>query len=90
MPDQRSEIQKRLDNILGMPLYYCADCLRSVDVKVVGGNAPIITRPCDENCGKQIIAPRKAIACGEGGLSMRDKAKTFYWRLAAAMTGRCV
>jgi len=90
MPDQRTAFQKKLDSLVGMPLYYCADCLRAVDVKPVEGQDAIITRPCGEECGKQIIAPRKAIACGEGGLSMKDKAKTFYWRLAAAMTGRCV
>lgn len=89
MPDQRSELQKKLDGMLGMPLYYCADCMRGVDVKATDGE-PIITRPCGEECGKEIIAPRKAIACGEGGLSMKDTAKTFYWRLAAALTGRCV
>lgn len=90
MPDQRSELQKKIDGIVGMPLYYCADCMRGVEVTPVDVGEPIIKRPCGEECGKQIIAPRKAIACGEGGLSMKDKAKTFYWRLAAALTGRCV
>lgn len=89
MPDQRSELQKKLDSMLGMPLYYCEDCLRAVDVKA-GDGEPVVTRPCGEECGHQIIAPRKAIACGEGGLSFKDEVKTFWWRLAAAMTGRCV
>lgn len=90
MPDKRTEMQKRIDKAVGMPLYYCADCLRAVDVKIVAGAEPIIKRPCGPECGAGIIAPRRAIACGEGGLSMKDKAKQFYWRLAAALTGRCV
>lgn len=70
-------------------MYYCADCMRSVDVKSTGeGQEPEIKRPCD--CNAQIIAPRKAIAAGEGGMNFKDRMKLSYWQIAAAMTGRCV
>jgi hypothetical protein len=85
MPDKRNKLQKKIDAAFGMPLYYCSECMLAVDVK-----DGVITRPCEETCTAQIFAPRKAIACGEGGLSFKDKTKTFYWRLAAALTGRCV
>lgn len=90
MPDKRSELEKTLDKKIGPPLYYCADCLRAVNVVPVEGSEPIITRPCNDTCGVQIIAPRKAIAAGEGGLNFKDKMKMCYWQMAAALTGRCV
>lgn len=87
--DKRSELEKRLDSVIGKPLYYCASCLRGVKVTITGGE-PIIKRPCAEDCGHDIIAPRKAIAVGEGGMNFRDKVKLSYWQVAAALTGRCV
>lgn len=87
--DKRTATQKKLDKLLGMPLYYCADCLRAVDVRVVGSEV-IIKRPCDSDCGVEIIAPRKAITSGDGGLSFKDATKSFYWKLGAALTGRCM
>jgi hypothetical protein len=90
MPDQRSELERKLDALIGPPLYYCADCLRAVKVEPRIGMEPIVTRPCEGACDKGIIAPRKAIATGEGGLNFTDRAKVAYWQVAAALTGRCV
>lgn len=87
--DKRTELEKRLDVLVGKPLYYCASCLRGVRV-VATDCEPIIKRPCGIDCGHQIIAPRKAIAVGEGGMNFKDKAKLTYWQVAAALTGRCV
>lgn len=87
--DKRSELEKRLDTLIGRPLYYCASCLRGVKVTLTDGE-PIIKRPCGEDCGHQVIAPRKAIAAGEGGMNFKDKVKLSYWQIAAALTGRCV
>lgn len=86
MTDARSIVEKRLWDILGPPLYYCEDCLRTV--YVTEGAEPIVKRSCDHTGG--IIAPRKSILAGEGGLSLTDKARMTYWKLAARMTGRCV
>lgn len=85
--DQRTAWEKKLDNLIGPPLYYCDCCKRAVSVKATNGE-PVIERPCE--CDAQIIAPRKAIAAGEGGLNMSDRAKLAYWQVAAALTGRCV
>lgn len=89
MPDMRSDLEKKLDETIGLPLYYCADCLRAVSVTPIEGHEPIVKRPCGPECSGQIIAPRKAIATGEGGMNFTDKVKMTYWQLAAAMTGRC-
>jgi hypothetical protein len=59
-----------------------------VKVTPVEGAEPVIERPCD--CNAQIMAPRKAIVAGEGGLNWTDAAKSKYWQIAAALTGRCV
>jgi hypothetical protein len=86
--DQRSKAERILWDKVGPPLYYCSDCLRAVKVTAVEGSEPVIKRPCD--CNAQIIAPRKAIAAGKGGLNWKDRAKVNYWQAAAALTGRCV
>ena len=88
MSDQRSEMEKFLWQKVGPPLYYCSSCLRGVKVTAVEGSEPVIERPCE--CNAQIIAPRKAIAAGEGGLNWKDRTKVKYWQMAAAITGRCV
>jgi hypothetical protein len=73
------------------PLYYCSECLRAVKVITLEGHEPRVERPCTTDCNTaQIIAPRKAIAAGKGGLNMQDKAKMTYLSIAAALTGRCV
>jgi len=86
--DQRSKIERLLWERVGPPLYYCSECMRAVKVTAVENAEPVIDRPCD--CNAQIIAPRKAIVAGEGGLNWKDNAKVKYWQAAAALTGRCV
>lgn len=87
--DRRTELQKRMDAVIGPPLYYCDTCKLSVSVKS-DGDAVTIKRPCEGACAEPIIAPRKAIVAGEGGLSLPDRAKVAYWQVAAALTGRSV
>ena len=90
MPDQRTDLEKLLDEKIGLPLYYCAECLRPVNVTPVEGKEPIVKRPCVDCKDAQIIAPRKAIAAGRGDLNFKDKMKVTSWQIAAALTGRCV
>jgi hypothetical protein len=86
--DARTPLEKTLWSVIGPPLYYCANCLKAVDVKPVEGGEPIITRQCQ--CAGQIMAPRKAIAAGEGGLNFSDSVRMKTAQLMAALTGRCV
>jgi hypothetical protein len=88
--DQRSDTERVLWEKLGPPLYYCAACLRAVKVTPVENAEPIIERPCVDCKDAGIIAPRKAIAAGEGGLNWTDRVKVKYAQIAAAVTGRCV
>lgn len=90
MPDARTLLEQRLDRAIGPPLYYCAECLRGVKVTEVPGAEPGIVRPCGKQCGHQIMAPRKATACGEGGLNLKGRATVAWRQIAAALTGRCV
>ena len=84
--DDRTPGEKFAWKMLGAPLYYCEDCLRKVEVS---GNPPEIKRPCDHSEAK-VIAPRRAIVAGEGGLSPLNRIKMAYFQAAAAMTGRNV
>lgn len=86
--DARTSFEKRMWDMVGPPLYYCSDCLRGVKVTPIEGQEPNIERPCE--CNAQIIAPRKAIAVGEGGMTLGQKIETKYMQIAAAVTGRCV
>lgn len=88
--DARTPVERRLWDVVGPPLYYCADCLRAVKVTPIEGQEPRIERPCGPECGKQIMAPRKAIAVGQGGMNKLTRIKLGYMQLAAALTGRCV
>lgn len=89
MPDQRTAVERVLWERIGPPLYYCADCLRAVKVEPVEGAEPRITRPCGPECGTEVIAPRKAICVGEGGMSLGQRVETAYNQVKAALTGRC-
>jgi len=71
--------------MIGPPLYYSKDCLKAV---TVSGDPPVIHRPC-EDCNCEVIAPRKAIATGKGGASMKTKVTLSWWKLKALLTGRC-
>lgn len=85
--DKRTDFQKTLWDKVGPPLYYSSECMLSVDVSTKDGQA-VITRPCgDCNCG--VIAPRKSMLAGEGGLKLADQAKMSWWKLKALLTGRC-
>jgi len=88
--DQRTAIERTLWDQIGPPLYYCADCMRAVKVKARDRQEPLIERPCKQDCGHQIMAPRKAITAGEGGLSFVNKVRVRRDQIAAAITGRCV
>jgi len=70
---------------IGPPLYYSDVC--KLEVKV--GGPDDIKRPCGD-CNCAIIAPRRAIATGDGSLNMGDSVKMAAARFAAALTGRCV
>lgn len=86
--DARTDLEKKLWEKVGPPLYYCAECLLAVDVTPVEGSEPIIKRKC-EHTG-QIIAPRRSILAGKGGLNLSNKIKQVGYQMAAAITGRCV
>jgi hypothetical protein len=86
--DARTPIEKKLWTLLGPPLYYCAECLLAVKVRVNTGQEPTIERKC--HCTAQIIAPRKAMAAGEGGLNIVQKIRVTTAQMMAALTGRCV
>ena len=88
--DRRSSTEKALWDSIGPPLYYCSDCLRGVKVEPIQGQEPKITRPCGEDCGHQIIAPRSCILAGEGGLSVKNKLLQLLRQLLAAATRRNV
>jgi hypothetical protein len=87
MPDERSALERVLWEKIGPPLYYCAECLRTVKVKAREGEAPLIDRPCGHT--GEIIAPRKAVCVGKGGASMGTRAKIAWDQAKAAVTGRC-
>jgi hypothetical protein len=84
--DDRTPGEKLAWRMLGAPLYYCEDCLRKVEV---AGSPPVIKRACD-HAQSRVIAPRRAIVAGEGGLSPVNKIKMAFYTAAAAVTGRNV
>ena len=86
--DERNAIERLAWKMLGPPLYYCEECLRAVKVTVHEGQEPRIERKCD-HVGK-IIAPRRSILAGKGGLSLPNKVKMAYYTAAAKATGRNV
>lgn len=82
---------ERLLDLLGEPLYYCAECKRRVRVKAVEGGEPIIQRFC-EHTG-QIIAPRKAILTGDGTINSLPPMQRAIWNFRSCisnLTGRNV
>lgn len=85
--DARTPIERFLWDKIGPPLYYCAECLRAVKVTPVEGAEPKVERKCDHR--GEIIAPRKAVAVGEGGMNMPARARLAWDQAKAAVTGRC-
>lgn len=86
MQDARTRVEKWLWQHLGPPLYYCADCLRGVKVVETEGE-PRIERKC--SCTGQVIAPRKAVAVGKGGMTRATRARVAWDQMKASATGRC-
>lgn len=82
--DERTALERAAWRLVGPPLYYCEHCLRRVDV-----TGDVVTRTCDHNEAR-IIAPRKSILAGQGGLTPMNKAKLKWWQIAANVTGRSV
>lgn len=82
--DGRTAGEKLAWRLLGPPLYYCEHCLRRVEV--MDGE---VVRACDHTEAR-VIAPRKAIVAGEGGLNPANKARLAWWQLASKLTGRSV
>ncbi len=87
MTDARTPLEKFLWEKLGPPLYYCAECLRAVRVKPVEGAEPVVERKCDHT--GEIIAPRKAVCVGKGGMNLPTRVRVAYDQTKAAITGRC-
>jgi hypothetical protein len=84
--DDRSYGERMAWRMLGAPLYYCEDCLRRVNV---AGDPPEVVRSCD-HADARVIAPRRAIVHGEGGLSPANKLRMSAYKIASAITGRVV
>lgn len=87
MRDDRTPMERRLWELIGPPLYYCAECLRGVRVTTREGQEPVIKRNCLHT--GQIIAPRKAVCVGKGGASVGTRARVAWDQAKAAVTGRC-
>lgn len=85
--DSRTDTERMLWKKVGPPLYYCSECLLAVEVTPVEGGESIVKRRCAHT--GQIIAPRKSILAGKGGLNFKNKVQLAWWQLLAALTGRC-
>lgn len=82
----------KLLDLIGEPLYYCADCKRRVRVNVREGQDAEIVRFC-EHKDAAVIAPRKAILVGEGGMQSLPWMTRMKWKartIASDLTGRNV
>lgn len=86
------QIFERLLDLLGEPLYYCAECKRRARVTPVEGGDPIIQRFCEHH-DAQIIAPRKAILTGDGTIKSLPPLERAAWNARSWLsnvTGRNV
>ena len=86
MMDARSPLERALWERIGPPLYYCAECLLAVRVTPVEGAEPAVKRKCKHT--GQVIAPRKAVCVGKGGMSLPTRVRVAYGQAKAAITGR--
>lgn len=84
--DGRNATEKLAWRLIGPPLYYCKECLVGVDVTVREGQEPIIKRHCLHT--GEIIAPRRSILAGEGGLNFVNKIKMTAYQWKSMLTGR--
>lgn len=83
--DERTALERAAWRLVGPPLYYCEHCLRRVEVSADN----VVTRTCEHHDAR-IMAPRKSILAGAGGLSTFNKARMAWWQAAAKVTGRSV
>ena len=90
MTDLRTPLERKAWEMIGPPLYYCAECMLRVKVTPVPGSEPIIKRDARCEHTGQIIAPRKATLIGKGGMSIGKRAKLKASQTAASITGRSV
>ena len=90
MDDRRTPLERTAWQIIGPPLYYCAECLLRVRVVAHPGSEPVIAR--DSRCTHEgeIVAPRRATLIGKGGMSVATKARLKARQAAARVTGRDV
>lgn len=87
MSDARTPTERLLWEKIGPPLYYCAECLLAVKVTAIEGQEPKVERRCAHT--GQIIAPRKAVIVGKGGMNLPTRARVAWDHAKAAVTGRC-
>lgn len=87
--DERTPLEKWMWDAIGPPLYYCGECMRVVRVKPVEGKEPNVLRVCKHE-NAPIIAPRKAVMVGKGGMSVPTKAKVSLSQFGSWITGRSV
>lgn len=85
--DGRSAAEKAAWALVGPPLYYCEHCLLAVQV-TSGESGPNIKRRCSHSTAR-IIAPRRAIVAGKGGLPPLRKLQAAAQIAIASATGRC-
>lgn len=83
--DGRSALERAAWRLIGPPLYYCEHCLVGVDVS--GGDQPVVKRNCSHDSAR-IIAPRRSILAGAGGLSFANKVRMVIARAKSSLTGR--
>ena len=90
MTDLRTPLERKTWDLIGPPLYYCAECMLRVKVTPVPNSEPIVKRDVRCEHTGQIIAPRKATLIGKGGMSVVKRVKTKAHQTASSITGRSV
>lgn len=81
MIDDRTEGERLAWKLLGAPLYYCGECMRTAHV-----SEGVIKRKCSHT--GEVIAPRRAILVGKGGLTPANRATQAFDKAYSAITGR--
>jgi len=88
MDDLRTPLERMAWDVIGPPLYYCAECLLRVRVVVHPDTEPIIDRDSRCHHSGEIIAPRRATLVGKGGVSLATRLRVKAHQTAARLTGR--